>query len=69
MRRAQAVDVEHPLHRGQGGVECGDIGLTVGIHGSSGYRCQIGSVITVSTAAQSAQRVQRLAPVTVLADC
>ena len=35
---AQTLDVEHPLHRGQGGVECGDIGLTVGIHGSSAYR-------------------------------
>ena len=34
----QAVDIEHALHRGQGGVECGDICLTVGIHGSSGYR-------------------------------
>ena len=35
---AQPVDIEHPLHRGQGGVEGGDVGLTVGIHGSSGYR-------------------------------
>jgi hypothetical protein len=34
---AQPLDIEHPLHRGQGGVEGGDIGLTVGIHGSSGY--------------------------------
>ena len=34
----QPVDVEHPLHRRQGGVEGGDIGLTVGIHGSSRYR-------------------------------
>ena len=33
----QSLDVEHPLHRGQGGVEGGDVGLTVGIHGSSGY--------------------------------
>ncbi len=29
---AQTVDVEHPLHRGQGGVEGGDVGLTVGFH-------------------------------------
>ena len=35
---AEPVDIEHPLHRREGGVECGDIGLTVGIHGSSGYR-------------------------------
>ena len=35
---AQPVDIEHPLHRGQGGVEGGDVGLTVGIHGRSGYR-------------------------------
>ena len=33
---AKPVDVEHPLHRGQRGVERGDVGLTVGIHGSSG---------------------------------
>ena len=37
---AQPFDVEHPLHRGQDGVEGGDIGLTVGIHGSSRYRRQ-----------------------------
>ena len=47
---AQPLDIEHPLHRGQGGVECGDIGLTVGIHGSSGYR--LGS--SVAAAAGSA---------------
>ena len=35
---AKPLDIEHPLHRGQGGVEGGDIGLTVRIHGSSGYR-------------------------------
>ena len=29
---AQTVDVEHSLHRGQRGVECCDIGLTVGVH-------------------------------------
>ena len=34
---AQSFDVEHPLHRGQGGVEGCEVGLTVGIHGSSGY--------------------------------
>ena len=40
---AQTLDVEHPLHRGQGGVEGGDIGLSVGIHGCSGYRpCHFG---------------------------
>ena len=39
---AQPVDIEHPLHRRQGGVECGDVGLTVGIHGSSGYRPSAG---------------------------
>ena len=32
---AQPVDVEHPLHRGQGGVEGGDVGLTIGIHRTS----------------------------------
>ena len=36
--RAQALDVDHPFHGGQGGVECGDIGLPVEVHGSSGYR-------------------------------
>jgi hypothetical protein len=36
----QAVDVEDPLHRGQGGVEGSEVGLTVGIHGSSRYRRQ-----------------------------
>ena len=29
---AQTFDVEHPLHRGQGGVECCDISLAVGVH-------------------------------------
>jgi hypothetical protein len=37
---AKPVDIEHPFHRGQGGVEGGDIGLTVRIHGSSRYRRQ-----------------------------
>ena len=35
---AKPLDIQHPLHRGQGGVEGGDIGLTVRIHGSSRYR-------------------------------
>ena len=30
---AQTVDVQHPLHRGQGGVECRDVSLSVGVHG------------------------------------
>jgi hypothetical protein len=29
---AQTFDIEHPLHRGQGGVKCGDVGLAVGVH-------------------------------------
>ena len=29
---AQTVDVEHPLHSGQSGVECRDVSLTVGVH-------------------------------------
>ena len=36
--RAQAFDVDHSFHGGQGGVECGDIGLPVEVHGSSRYR-------------------------------
>jgi hypothetical protein len=28
----QTVDIKHPLHRGQGGVECCDISLEVGMH-------------------------------------
>ena len=35
---AQTVDIEHPLHRGQRGVECCDVCLAVGIHGRSAYR-------------------------------
>ena len=35
---AQTVDVEHPLHRGQGGVKCGDVGLTVRFHSRPRYR-------------------------------
>ena len=35
---AQAVHVEHPLHRGQGGVKGGDVRLSIEVHGSSGYR-------------------------------
>ena len=38
---AQSLDVEHPLHRGQGGVQGGEVGLTVRIHGSSGYLWKI----------------------------
>ena len=34
---AKRLDIENPLHRGERGVEGGDIGLTVRIHGSSGY--------------------------------
>lgn len=37
---AQTLDVEHPLHRGQGAVQGGDVGLTVGVHSSQGYRHQ-----------------------------
>ena len=35
---AQTVDIEHPLHRGQGGVKGGDVGLTVRFHSRPGYR-------------------------------
>ena len=35
---AQTVHIEYPLHRGQGGVEGGDVGLTVGIHRRPRYR-------------------------------
>ena len=35
---AQTVDIEHPLHRGQGGVKGGDVGLTVGFHSRPRYR-------------------------------
>ena len=35
---AQTVHIEHPLHRGQGGVEGGDVGLTVGFHSRPRYR-------------------------------
>jgi hypothetical protein len=37
---AKPLDIKYPLHRGQGGVEGGNIGLTIGIHGSSRYRRQ-----------------------------
>ena len=46
---AQTVDIEHPLHRRQSGVECGDVVLPVGIHGSSGYRPLRGSSIGLVT--------------------
>ena len=32
--RPQGIDVEHPLHRRQGGVERGDLGLPIDVHGS-----------------------------------
>ena len=59
---AKPLDIEHPLHRGQGGVEGGDVGLTVGIHGSSGVtggkRCtfSIGAVTSPATTRQPLAR-------------
>lgn len=49
----QAVDVEHPLHRGEGRVEVSDVGLAVQIHNSSGYRSYARSHVRLTAMCRS----------------